>query len=190
MVAGAFNSADINATPAGLTTTVTAGSAYSITGGGTGVYNAADSCRFVYTQLTGNFDIAVQVTSLSALSGAYPQAGLMARADLTASSLEAAITASPVGGYRAKSRTTVGAATTQVETDSTVSAVFPSVWVRLQRIGNAFRSYYSTTGTNWIEVSNMTVNLSTTSPILVGMVVASDSATASTMAQFQNLTGA
>ena len=81
-----FSSQDIGATNTGSTTTLADDSSYDVTAGGTGIYNNADSFRFVSTQVTGNFDIAVQVAGISdtGIAGTYPQAGLMARASLDA----------------------------------------------------------------------------------------------------------
>ena len=185
--------ADIGSPLAGSTATVTNDSAYNVTAGGTGIYNNADSFRFVYTQVTGNFDIAVQVTSLSAVTGAYAQAGLMARATLDAASPDVAITASPSGGYRFKYRASAsGAATTQTQTPASVNAERPSCRrvVRLTRVGNLFTTYYSTNGTTWTKLGSVTMTaLSATTPIYVGMAVASNSATGTTTADFQNFTG-
>ena len=164
--------------------------AYNITAGGTGIYNTADSFRFVYTQVTGNFDIAAQVSSVSAVTGAFAQAGLDARATLDAASPDVGITASPSGGYRFKYRGASGAATTQTQTPTSVSAAFPAAWVRIKRVGNLFTSYYSTNGTTWTKLGSVTMTaLSATSPIYVGMAVASNSATGTTTADFQNFTG-
>ncbi len=180
---------DLNSAAAGSTNVVTPGSDYDVTSSGTGIYNTADSCRFVYTQVTGNFDITVQVASISGGIPQYPQAGLMAR-NAGGSQPDVAITASPVGGYRFKHRDSAAVSTTQVQTPTSVNAAFPNVYLRLQRVGNLFNSYYSSNGTTWIMLGSVTLStLPSSTPIYVGLAVASNSTSATTTAQFRGLTG-
>jgi fibronectin type 3 domain-containing protein len=191
--APSFTSADIGAPLAGSTSTITDDSAYDVTAGGTGIYANADSFRYIYTQVTGNFDVAVQVTNLTnpGVTGTYPQAGLLARASLDPSSADVGITASTVGGYRFKHRDTTAAATTQTQTNSSISANFPSVWLRMTRVGNLFTTYYSTDGVHWTTMGSVTLtSLSATSPIYIGMAVASNTNSATSTASFRNFTGA
>ncbi|HZL34463.1 MAG TPA: fibronectin type III domain-containing protein [Tepidisphaeraceae bacterium] len=183
--ASAFNTADISAAPAGSTSVVTEGSAYNMTAGGTGFAGTSDSFRFLYTQLTGDFNVIVQVAGVSAVSGAYGQAGLMARASLDASSPEVALTISPQGGYRSTSRAAIGSAIAQTQAGY---ATFPNCWLRLQRVGNTFTTWCSQHGTAWYQISSVTLD-ALPSTLYVGMAAASDSAAATTTAQFQNLAG-
>jgi regulation of enolase protein 1 (concanavalin A-like superfamily) len=189
--APAFSSADIGAPLAGGTNTLTDDSAYDVTAGGTGIYGNADSFRFVYRQVTGDFDIAVQVTNLTiGVAGTYPQAGLLARATLDAASPDVGITASPVGGYRFKHRDSSGAATTQTQT-SNVNATFPNVWLRMKRAGNVFTTYYSADGVTWTTMGTVTLTtLPASTPIYIGMAVASNTNSATSTASFRNFTGA
>jgi regulation of enolase protein 1 (concanavalin A-like superfamily) len=115
----------------------------------------------------------------------------MARATLDPASPDVAVTASPNSGYRFKYRAASGAATTQTQTASSISANFPAAWVRLTRVGNLFTSYYSVNGSTWTVLGSVTLTaLPATTPIYVGLAVASNSATATTTADFQNWTGA
>ncbi|MDB5911149.1 MAG: domain containing protein [Massilia sp.] len=187
--APAFTSADIGATPSGSTTVINDGTDYDVTAGGPGIYGTADGGRFVYQQVTGNFDIKVQVTNITA-AGTYPQAGLMARTDLSTGAMDVAITASSTyvtaGSYRFKYRSAPGAATTQTQGGG--QANFPNTWVRLTRVGNVFTSYVSSNGTTWTQLG--TVTLSTApSTMLVGMVAASNVTTSTTTASFRNFSG-
>jgi fibronectin type 3 domain-containing protein len=187
--APAFTSADIGASPSGSTSVVNDGTDYDITAGGPGIYGTADGGRFVYKQVTGDFDIKVQVTSISA-AGTYPQAGLMARTDLSTGALDVAITASSTyvspGSYRFKYRNAPGAATTQTQGGGQAS--FPNTWMRLTRVGNVFTTYFSSNGTTWTKLGSVT--LSTAPPtMLVGMVAASNNTTDTTTASFRNFSG-
>ncbi|MDB5299714.1 MAG: cell surface receptor domain protein, partial [Phycisphaerales bacterium] len=139
--------------------------------------------------VTGNFDIKVQVTNITA-AGTYPQAGLMARTDLSTGAMDVAITASSTyvspGSYRFKYRNAPGAATTQTQGGGQAS--FPNTWVRLTRVGNVFTTYASSNGTTWTQIG--TVTLSTAPPtMLVGMVAASNVTTSTTTSSFRNFSG-
>jgi fibronectin type 3 domain-containing protein len=175
-----LTSLDIGASPSGSTTMVTPGSAYDVTAGGPGVTANADGFRFLYTQQTGNFDMMVQVDSLT-VAGNFSTAGIMARSTLDSDSPDVYMSASPVN-YRFKSRSTV-AGTTNIITSSGSNS-YPNVWVRLSRVGNLFTGYYSADGVNWIQLSSITLALPTT--IDLGLAVAANSTTQTTTAQLTN----
>ncbi len=179
--AGVVNltSVDIGATPSGSTTVVTPGSAYNVTAGGPGVGGTADGFRFLYTQQTGNFDMKVQVTSLT-VAGNYSTAGIMARSTLDAGSENVYMSASPVN-YRFKDRTSTGAAEAIAASGSNA---YPNVWVRLQRVGNTFNGYYSSDGSTWTLMTSVSAALPTT--IDLGLAVASNVNTTTTTASLQN----
>src|SRR5262249_56411999 len=59
---GALTSADIgNPTPGGSTNTITDGSDYDVTAGGANIWGTSDQFRYVYKQVTGDFDVKVQI---------------------------------------------------------------------------------------------------------------------------------
>ena len=83
-----FVSADIGgASPAGVTTVVTPGTDYDVQAGGFNIDLNSDQFRFVYEQLTGNFDDQGRASPASPTRGggtsSFARAGLMARTDLT-----------------------------------------------------------------------------------------------------------
>jgi fibronectin type 3 domain-containing protein len=175
-----LTSADIGASAAG-STTINGGS-YTVTAGGPGIAANVDGFRYLYTSVTGNFDVSVQVTSLT-VAGNYSTAGILARSSLTTTSPDVYMSASPVN-YRFKWRTTDGGVN-NVSSGANVS--FPNAYVRLTRVGNVFTGYYSTNGTTWTELSSETVALPTT--IYLGLAVASNNTTQTTTATMQNYTG-
>jgi hypothetical protein len=174
-----LQSVDVGATPAGSTTVITPGSSYDVVAGGPGVAGYADGFRYIYEQQTGNFDVKVQVTSLT-VAGNYSTAGILARTSLATNSQDVYMSASPVN-YRFKDRTTVGGIN-NIVTGGSVS--FPNAWVRLSRVGNLFTGYYSTDGTNWTMLSSITLALPTT--IDLGLAVASNVNTMTTSASLRN----
>ncbi|HSZ58861.1 MAG TPA: hypothetical protein VK797_24690 [Tepidisphaeraceae bacterium] len=181
-----LTSVDINSTPAGSTTIVTSGKDYNVTAGGADIGGtAADGFRFIYEQVTGDFNVQVQVSSLTeVLSNTF--AGLMARQTLDAGSPMVFSGASAADGYRFNYRATADA----VGTFTKFGAVsYPNVWVRLQRQGNVFTGFYSTDGVNWTQTQQLTLAMPAT--LYVGIAVASHSTTQTTTAQLRsyNLTG-
>ncbi len=175
-----LTSVNIGETPAGSSTVVTPGSAYDVTAGGPGVTGNADGFQFLYTQVTGNFDVMVQVDSLT-VAGNFSTAGIMARSTLDAGSTNVYMSASPVN-YRFKSRSTTGGTT--AITASTGTNSYPNVWVRLSRVGNLFTGYFSSDGITWTTLSSVTMALPTT--LDLGLAVAANSLTQTTSAVLSN----
>ncbi len=174
-----LQSVDVGAAPSGSTTIVTPGTAFNVTAGGPGVANNADGFRYIYESQTGNFDVKVQVLSIT-VAGNYSTAGILARPQLTTTSPDVYMSASPVN-YRFKERSTIGGMNNIVVGPDTT---FPNAWVRLTRVGNLFTGYYSTNGTTWTELSSITLALPTT--LDLGLAVASNDTTQTTTAQLRN----
>jgi fibronectin type 3 domain-containing protein len=172
-----LTSLDIGASPAGSTSV--SGGTYTVVAGGPGVTANSDGFRFLYTTQTGNFDMKVQVQSIT-VAGNYATAGIMARSTLDAASANVYMSSDPVN-FRFKDRPTAGAATNIVGSGS---VAYPNVWVRLQRVGNTFNGYTSTDGVNWTLFS--TTNVSLTSTVYLGLAVASNVSTLTTTAVMDN----
>jgi hypothetical protein len=171
-----LQSVGIGETPAGSTTVVTAGSAYNVSAGGPGVTGTTDGFQFIYEPQAGNFDVKVQVQSIT-VAGNYATAGIMARSTLDASSANVYMSASPVN-YRFKDRTSEDGTTNVVAGGA---SSFPGAWVRLQRVGNVFNGYSSADGVHWTLVSTLTLALPDT--VYLGLAVASNDTTQTTTAQ-------
>src|SRR5207248_8717876 len=107
---GALTSADIGSpTPGGVTTTITDGVDYDITAGGANIWGNSDQFRYVYKQVTGDFDVKVLVTGMQA-SDPKAKAGIMARASLAANAANAFMRLNPIAanGPRYSYRSTTG----------------------------------------------------------------------------------
>jgi regulation of enolase protein 1 (concanavalin A-like superfamily) len=173
-----LQSLDIGASLPGSTTVITPGSDFNVTAGGAGVTSRSDGFRYIYQQQTGDFDVQVQVQSIT-VAGNFSTAGILARSSLAANSPDVYMSASPVN-YRFKHRSSAGADTTIVESGTTH---YPNVWIRLSRVGNLFTGYTSTDGINWTKMSSVTQSLSGT--IYLGLGVASNVANLTTTAQLR-----
>jgi fibronectin type 3 domain-containing protein/regulation of enolase protein 1 (concanavalin A-like superfamily) len=177
-----FTSIDIGGATGGATQTVTEGSDYNVTASGTDIWNTSDQFRFVYRQVTGNFDIRVRVAGINFTSD-QSMAGLMARATLDANSRNVFVKARADGSDRMTYRTNTGGTTTGVGSGT---STFPNGWLRLTRVGNVFTGYSSIDGATWTVVSSVTLSLPTT--MYIGMAVASHVTGVTTTAQFKDLT--
>lgn len=134
-----------------------------MTAGGADIWGTADQCAFLYRPVSGNFDVKVQGVSLP-LVNAWTKMGIMVRTSPNSGGDRNVFTCfTPVGGqntYSPQARTNTASASISVGTGEDLlvnlqagvtarpTVVYPS-WLRLQRIGDKFYYYYSTTGTNW-----------------------------------------
>ncbi len=172
---------NINATPAGSQTTVgTTG--YDITGGGADVDDLASSFRYDYTQLAGDFDYKVQVSSMQAVT-TTSKGGLLITDSLTAGAREVYSAATPSGGYRFGYRSTANTDVAYPFKGGTTS--FPNVWVRLKRTGDTFTGFYSSDGVNWTQSGQITIDMPDT--IFFGLATAARSTTTTMLVQYRNL---
>ncbi len=176
-----FTSADIGTT-GGVTQTVETGSAYNVSASGTDIWNSSDQFRFVYRQVTGDFDIRVRISSLGYVND-QTMAGLMARASLDSNARNVFVKARADGSDRMSYRSSTGG--TSVGTGSG-SVTYPNAYLRLTRVGNTFTSYSSTDGTSWTFIGAVTLSLPAT--MYLGMAVSSRQTGVSTTAQFRDLT--
>ncbi len=155
--------------------------AETVSSAGTSIGGNSDQCNLEYQIQTGNFDVSVRLASLG-VSSLWAQAGLMARANLTAGSAFAAALASPgVNGDSFVMRVSAGGAATS---SGSFPANYPNTWLRLSRSGNLFTGYGSYDGTNWTQLGSATLTLG--NQVYLGLTVASDATNQLTTAQFVN----
>ncbi|HQY88869.1 MAG TPA: fibronectin type III domain-containing protein, partial [Tepidisphaeraceae bacterium] len=167
----------------GDTSVVTSGRDYTITAGGTDVWNKSDQFRFVYKSITGDFDYSVRVAGLTQ-ADARSMAGLMARETLSATSKNAfmRVRANDVARFAWRNAT---AGTTSATGSATGAA--PDQFVRLTRSGNVFTGYFSADGVTWSEIGSTTISMPST--IYFGMAASARSSNGlMTTATFTELT--
>lgn len=155
---------------------------YDISGAGVDIAGTNDNFRFVYQEMSGDFDVRVRVDSIAGAGGFNAQAGLMARATLDANSRHVNVRLDQANTVMVKWRSNTGGSTTF---STTAKELVGPVWLRLQRVGNTFIGYYSLDGVNWIEQARATFSMPTT--LLVGMTTVSRSATELATVEFRDL---
>lgn len=165
--------------------------------GGKDIWNRHDEFSIEYMVLKGDFDISVQVVSLTA-SHSYTKAGIMARADLSDSSQHVYFQVFPDnrprnnnnGGcefqYRTKSGETMKAIYPNLKTAADLYNVnYPDTWIRMKRHGDVFLSFFSTDNKNWRQFSTFTLEMP--KELYVGLAVTSHQPGVQTTARFKNL---
>jgi type IV pilus assembly protein PilY1 len=139
------------------------------------IFGTSDSFRYIYQNVTGDFDARLLVTRPPSESGqTYAKAGLMVRGDTTAGSRNFKIMATHGSGLQISYRAADGGDTTLV--GGYVPATYP-VWVRIARASasNTYTAYYSSDGTTW--TTHGSANVGMTANVLLGMASASYSTT-------------
>jgi uncharacterized repeat protein (TIGR01451 family) len=142
---------------------------FSVTVGGSDIWNSQDAMRFAYGQYTGDFDVRMRVESLIPRNN-WSKAGLIARESLVAGSrgLSAVVTPSSpaldgsgagANDYEAGLRSTVDTATTDWGQFRPSPVPYPNAWVRLRRVGNTFFAYWGTNGVNWVQFATTSIAL-------------------------------
>ncbi len=137
----------------------------TITAGGGDTYDSPDSFTYAYQQVTGDFDVCVQVRSLDATDPAgqdSPKGALMARASLSPDSPNVQISALPLspsgrnGELESIGRWIAGQGGQDFhgtgdkyggDTLNPGACTYPNLWLRIRRQGDRFITYYSNTNT-------------------------------------------
>ena len=159
--------------------------AFTVSGSGHDIWDAADDFRFVYKKLSGNGSITVKVESLIN-TNAWAKAGVMIRDSLDAAAPMAYMIQSFSSGVSFGWRPTLAATCGS----ATQAGIVAPQWVKLTRTGNAFTAQYSADGQTWTDVKDATTGavVSTTitmgATVYVGLCVTSHTATATTTAEF------
>jgi hypothetical protein len=151
---------------------------------------ATDEGRFVYKQLSGNGTLIARVERIDE-TDPWAKACVMIRRSLDATAPWAMAVYAPGNGFRFQTRATVGGAGASDTTQATAEqiAVRAPVWIKIERVGNAFNAYYATAEApdTWIASPWGAQTIEMADPIYIGLAVTSHSATAVTQAEFSNV---
>jgi regulation of enolase protein 1 (concanavalin A-like superfamily) len=191
-----FKHADIGkATKAGTVTTNA--NELEINASGSDIWGRHDEFHFGYLKIQGAFDLSVQILSLSA-AHLYTKAGIMARSDLSDSSMHVFYQVFPDnsprnknnGGcefqYRSEKAAEMKAIYPELKTAGHMFDVaFPNTWIRLKRRGDIFSTYFSSDGKNWTSYSTFTLKMP--QELWVGLAVTSHNPATFTTARFASI---
>lgn len=157
---------------------------FTVTGGGnygTDLFSFSDAAHFVYTPLTGNGQITVQINSVTASDPSTPS-GIAIRDSLDPGAAESFLALRPDNQIIENTRASDGAEATNLFISP---GAFPE-YLRFVRNGDDVKSYSSTDGVNFTFLSDTPLSgLGNT--VYVGMVASSSSPTTTATAAFSNV---
>lgn len=134
------------------------GNTVEVEAGGNDIWGTGDSFHFVYKEVSGNFDVRVQI---AAHAPGGNRNGIMARTDLDPSAAHVFQGWNSGAGYISSARASAGAGAgwnnngrnnwipTPCDSEK-FTANPPKVWLRMSRSGSTFTTYRSVDGKNWI----------------------------------------
>lgn len=167
---------------------------FDVTAGGADIWGTKDEFHFSYEKLRGDFDISVQVLSLSA-ANQYTKAGIMARVDSSENSQHVYFQVFPDnsprnknnGGCEFQYRLAKGGEMKAIYPDPKTAGnqfdvAFPNTWIRLKRNGDVFESYISNDNKTWKRYSTFLQKMP--KELLVGLAVTSHNTAGTTTAKF------
>jgi regulation of enolase protein 1 (concanavalin A-like superfamily) len=167
-----------------------------INAGGSDIWGIHDEFHFSYKSIKGDFDLCVQVLSLSA-ANKYTKAGIMARADLSDNSQHVYYQVFPDNSSRNKNnggcefqyRSVKAGEMKAIYPDMKTAGnqfdvTFPDTWIRLKRHGNVFESYMSSDLKTWKRYSTFEQILP--DELFVGLAVTSHNPSGITTAKFES----
>jgi regulation of enolase protein 1 (concanavalin A-like superfamily) len=148
---------------------------FTVTAGGSDIWEASDQFQFVYQQITGDVDVIARVDSVT-MAHAWSKAGVMIRSSLAANAAHGFALVSAGKGVALQSRALDGG----LSTSAPGSLAAPPQWIRLIRIGTKLTAYSSASGSTWTTIGSGTIALG--SVAYVGLAATSHNAGASTTA--------
>jgi regulation of enolase protein 1 (concanavalin A-like superfamily) len=155
--------------------------AFTVSAGGTDIWNNADQFRFAYKQLSGNGSITLRVDSLGN-TNVWAKAGPMIRETLDAGSKNAYIAVTPGSGVSFQWRDAANGASA----NSATAALVAPYWVRITRTGNVFKAEYSADGKTWKQ-QGVDTTISMGASVYLGLAVTSHDAALTTVAEISNV---
>jgi hypothetical protein len=154
---------------------------YTVAGGGSDIWNAADQFNFASQSYSGNGSVVARVTSVTN-TDVWAKAGVMFRSSTAANAAYADVVVTAGSGVSFQWRSSDGAQCGYTQ----ITGITAPLWVKLTRSGNTFTGYYSTNGTNWIQIGgSQTVTMPTNA--LAGLAVTSHNNSALNTATFTNV---
>ncbi len=162
---------------------------WTINADGNDIWGNADGFRFVYQEVSGDFEISCQVLSIQNTHD-WAKAGVMARSSNAANASFAFSFVTVATGVMLEWRTADGAGAGPVGEGLPETAPY---YVKLVREGDDFKSFRSQDGENWEDNHAVghpsEINIAMDNPILVGLALTSHSAGVLCEAKFDSLEG-
>ncbi len=143
---------------------------------GADVWGGVDGMGYLYTNLTGDFDLRVRVEHIGGAFNPNTRGGLMVREDTYFGSRNiAALTYVNADNWVVTARTETDGVTTIPGYPGAGliprTSPYPNAWLRITRAGNTFRTYYSSNSLDWssLDGGGITPAVPFADTLLVGM---------------------
>ena len=171
--------------------TVFEGDQITVSAAGNDIWGNADGFRFIYLELSGDFDASAQIPFFNRGVDEWSKAGIMGRDTLDADSPNVLSTAdeSLSFGAQVSWRSTKAGSTSEwnLWENGGPQGFEDGDWIRLQREGDTFTGYYHADGEeDWLDMQPIDVQMD--EPIYVGLAVTSHNAAVLTTATFAGFT--
>jgi RHS repeat-associated protein len=178
-----WSSIDVNTAITGVTTAV-GGDGFDIRASGADIWGTSDGFRYVYKQVSGDFDLRARVESVG-LTDPWSKAGLMVRQSLAPTSGHAMIAATGASGFAFQHRPIGGTSTLHTYGGLTQ---YPFCWLRLVKVGNQITTYKAVDliGVEWIQIGT-TIDLQIVEPFYLGLCVTAHNNNLLCSAEFRNI---
>jgi len=168
----------------------------SLEAAGADIWNQTDLGHFYYAEVSGDFDVTVELSSL-ANTNPHAKAGIMARASMEPNSRNIMVRNRAGFGTSPQWRPTNGASTTSTTSEagedlSRVEGGYMegAPWQRLERSGDTFRVYGSANGEDWTLMVELTPQqIEMPDSVFLGLAATSHNNAEATTATFRNLDG-
>ncbi|MCO5052837.1 MAG: hypothetical protein M9920_11090 [Verrucomicrobiae bacterium] len=143
---------------------------------GSDVWGGVDGLGYLYTNLTGDFDLRVRVENIGGAFNPNTRGGLMIREDTYFGSRNiAALTYVNADNWVVTARTETDGVTTIPGYPGAGliarTSPYPNAWLRMTRADNTFRTYYSSNNLDWVALDGGGITPATpfADTLLVGM---------------------
>ena len=161
------------------------GNKITIKASGHDIWDDADGFRFVYKEISGDFEAQVHLISLEIVTE-WTKAAIMARQSVAPESEH--VIATVTGGGAGGSQITWRKAGANDETDDLAPGDWKTTggWLKLTRTGDELHGFISEDAKNWLDLGSQTLVM--TDPILVGLAVSALSTEKLITAVFEDFT--
>ena len=139
-----------------------AGDTFTVSGGGSDIWEDTDEFRYVYQPLVGDGEIVARVTDQEGVDP-WSKSGVMIKETATPGATYAAIAVSPANGMHF-----------QYDFHGDPGEhpyAFPNAWMKLTRSGDVISAYRSADGVSWTSMGTTTLAMAGT--VTVGLFVSS-----------------
>ncbi|WP_276256467.1 pectate lyase [Halomontanus rarus] len=177
-----------------MSTSAAAATIITIRGGGADIWSTEDAFHFYYDEVSGDFDVEVEVVSLEE-TDSFAKTGLMVRESLEPDAANVMLRWLPSGEAQLQWRPEAGAdsvsTTSGAEDESEVDGGGIEVdFVRLRRDGDTIEAYGSSDGEDWTLIADLEADaVELSSDALVGVPVTSHVEGTLCTAQLRDLEG-